>query len=383
MKLGYGRQWIDDDDIEEIVEVFRSDFISQGPKIKEFEKALCDYTGAKYCTAVSSGTAALHLAVSALDLPKGSEGITSAMTFIATANSMIYSGIEPVLCDIDPGSFLMDLGLLSEKINEKTGLIIPVHFAGLPCDMVEVEKIAGAGNNERIHVIEDAAHALGSKYPDGKKVGCCSHSDMTVFSFHPVKAITTGEGGAVTTNDENLFEKLISLRNHGFMKNASGHNEMRSLGFNYRMTDFQAAMGKSQLKKIDRFVERRRQIAECYISRLSDLQFISFQKVTAGSDSSWHIMVMLVDFERAGIDKNEFISDLRNEGIFTQVHYLPVHLHEYYRKNFGFKTGDFPVSEEYFLKALTIPLYPKMTDWEIEFVAGEIIKKNKQGKSIS
>ncbi|MBN1619654.1 UDP-4-amino-4,6-dideoxy-N-acetyl-beta-L-altrosamine transaminase [candidate division WOR-3 bacterium] len=369
MKIGYGRHWIGEEDIKEAADVLRSDFVSQGPRIEEFEKALCEYTGARFCVAVSSGTAALHLAIAALEISLGSEGVTSDMTFIATPNAMIYNGLKPVLCDIDPSNFLIDLNRLKEKIRRETKLVVPVHFAGLTCDMEEIEDIA---RSRGIYIVEDAAHALGSRYPDGKRVGCCDRSDLTTFSFHPVKAITTGEGGAVTTNDESLYRKMLALRNHGFVKNSSGVNEMRTLGFNYRMTDFQAVIGESQLKKLDGFIEIRRNIAEFYISSFNDFPLISFQKGAKESGSSWHIMVMLLDFERNGLDKNEFISGLRQKGIFTQVHYLPVHIHEYYRKNFGYRQGDFLASEEYYKKALTIPLYPKMTKEEMEYVSAWI-----------
>lgn len=369
MKIGYGRHWIDEEDIRVVADTLRSDFISQGRKIEDFERAFCEYTGARFCVALSSGTAALHLAIASLEIPVGSEGVTSDMTFVATPNAMIYNGLKPVLCDIDPSNFLISLSALKENIRNETKLIVPVHFAGLTCDMEEIENIA---RSRKIHIVEDAAHALGSRYPDGRKVGCCCRSDMTTFSFHPVKAITTGEGGAVTTNDESLYKKMLALRNHGFVKNSSGLNEMRALGFNYRMTDFQAALGESQLMKLDGFVERRRKIADFYMDSFKDFPGVGFQKGAHGSGSSWHIMVMLFDYEKAGLDKNIFRSLLSEKGIFTQIHYLPVHMHEYYKKNYGFSPGDFPNSEEYFKKALTIPLYPKMTEEEMEYVSESI-----------
>ena len=277
--IGYGHQYIDDSDIEAVVKVLKSDYLTQGPSVTQFEKTICEITGAKYCVSVSNATAGLHIAVATLGLKEGDEGITTPNTFLASSNCMVYNNVKPVFADINPVSYNIDPAEIEKHITDKTKLLVPVHFAGLPCEMEKINSIAKKHN---LHVIEDAAHAIGSQYADGSYVGNCKYSDMTVFSFHPVKTITTGEGGAVTTNDEKLYQKLLMLRSHGTTKDEnlltknSGpwYYEMQSLGFNYRMTDMQAALGCSQLAKLDWFKKRRREIVAAYNNAFAGMKYL-------------------------------------------------------------------------------------------------------------
>ncbi len=377
--LSYGKQQIDNDDISAVVETLRSDFLTQGPKVEEFEKALCDYTGAKYAVAFANGTATLHCAVASLNIEQNAEAITSPNTFVASSNCMAYNGIRPVFADIDSKTYNINPQEILKRISEKTRLIIPVHFAGQPCDMEQIYKIA---NKYRLYVIEDAAHAIGSRYADGSMVGNCRYSDMTSFSFHPVKTMTTGEGGAVTTNSKELYDKLKLFRSHGITRDPAllqqnhgiWYYEMQDLGYNYRITDIQAALGVTQLKKLDRFVDRRRKIVDFYNKRFSSVPCIITPFEASSVRSAFHLYVLQFDFIKLCINKNEFMNKLKLLNIGTQVHYIPVHIQPYYQKKFGYKSGDFPIAESYYEKALSIPLYPKMTDDDAEYVADNIIK---------
>ncbi len=375
--IGYGRQFIDKADVDAVVAVLTSDYLTQGPLVEKFEKGICEYTGAKYCVAVSSGTAALHLAVAALGIKPGMEGITSPNTFVATPNSMIYNDLFPVLADIDPTSYNIDPQKIEEKITPHTALVIPVHFAGRPCDMEAIKKIADRHN---LRIIEDACHAIGSDFPNGQKVGSCAHSDMTVFSFHPVKTITTGEGGAITTNDKNLYEKLKSLRSHGITKlpedspNKPGpwFYEMNDLGFNYRLTDIQAALGISQLKKIEGFKKRRADIVNQYNEAFSDLDWLSTPMPDKKRRICFHLYTVQIEFEKLGKTRKQVMTYLQEQGIGTQVHYIPVHLQPYYKKNYGYGPGDFPTAEAYYEKALTLPLFPGMDAADVQRVVSYV-----------
>lgn len=380
--INYGRQWIDKTDEKAVLDVMDSDLIAQGPKVEEFEKALCKKTGVKYCVVVSNGTAALHLAVLSLDIEKGSEGITSPNTFVASANCMLYNNLKPVLADIDEKTYNIDPKEILKKINRRTKLIIPVHFAGQVAEMREISKIAISRGKGKHHlfVIEDAAHALGSKYPDGGSVGNCKYSDMTTFSFHPVKTITTGEGGAITTNNRLLYKKLLLLRSHGITKNLKDLNqspgpwyyEMQDLGFNYRLTDIQAALGISQLKKLEKFVKVRRKIVRKYNQSFSSLSNVIIPYEKTDNFSAFHLYVIQIDFEKIGKSRKQVIKELDKKGIGTQVHYIPVYTQPYYKKVFGNKEKDFPVTEKYYENCLSLPLYPKMTDNEVNYVIKEV-----------
>jgi len=394
--INYGKHWIDDDDIAAVVGVLKSDFITQGPRIGDFEKSLADYVGAKYAVAVSSGTAALHLAVTTLNLDKGTEGITSPNTFAASANCFVYNGLTPIFADIDKNTYCIDPSEIKKRMTPQTRVVIPVHFAGQPCEM---ERIADITKNNKVHIIEDASHAIGSRYANGQMVGSCCYSDMATFSFHPVKTIATGEGGAITTNDKNLYEQLIMLRNHGITKDPSKfkiphssliihhsdltgpwYYEMQQLGFNYRMTDIQAVLGISQLKKIETFIERRRQIIKEYNRAFETIEWLTTPYEREGIFSAFHLYVLKIDFEKINKTRTQVMEELKAKGIGTQVHYIPVHLLPYYRENFGFKEGDFPRAEHYYHQCLSIPLYPRMTDEDVQQVIDAVYEVPKVPK---
>jgi len=379
--IPYGRQFIDDEDIQEVIKTLKSDFITQGPKIKEFESALCEYTEAKYAVAVSNGTAALHISCLAAGIRHNHEVITSPITFVASANCILYCGGKPVFADVQEDTINIDPEEIERKITRNTKAVIPVHFAGHPCDLEEIYAIAKKNN---LIVIEDACHALGAEYK-GSKIGSCKYSDLTVFSFHPVKSITTGEGGAVLTNNKKLYEKLLMLRNHGITKDptkftinhqlstindyGSWYYEMQELGFNYRLTDFQCGLGLIQLKKLDKFIQRRREIVEIYNKELSKIDEIILPKERPYVKSSWHIYyIRLKNFQK----RKKVFERLRKKGIGVQVHYIPVHLQPYYRNNFGYKEGDYPKAENYYNSTITLPLFVKLNKKQINYILNKI-----------
>ena len=370
--ISYGKQWIEDDDIHAVVNALKSDYLTQGPAIANFEKAICDYTSAKYCVTFSNATASLHCAVKALDISSGMEGITSPNTFVSSSNCMVYNSIKPVFADIDPDTYNISPVEIKNKITDKTRLLIPVHFAGRPCDM---EKISLMAREKSLFVIEDAAHAIGSNYPDGSKVGCCKHSDMTVFSFHPVKTMTTGEGGAVTTNSREIYEKLLLYRSHGITKNPDKlekndgpwYYEMQELGFNYRITDIQAALGISQLMKIETFKKRRNEIIQKYNAAFADIDWLRIPYPDSGN-SCFHLYIVLINFREINRSRLDVMKELRQKNIGTQVLYIPVYTQPYYRKKFGYGYGNCPNAEEYYQKSLALPLYPKMSNNDIEYI---------------
>ena len=371
--IGYGHQYIDDSDIEAVVNVLKSDYLTQGPSVSAFEKKICEITGAKYCVSVSNATAGLHIAVAALELGEGTEGITTPNTFLASSNCMVYNNVKPFFADIDPVSYNIDPMEIEKHISAKTKLLIPVHFAGLPCDMEKINTIAKKHN---LHIIEDAAHAIGSQYADGSYIGNCKYSDMTVFSFHPVKTITTAEGGAVTTNDEKLYQKLLMLRSHGVTKDeliltqnpGPWYYEMHSLGFNYRMTELQAALGVSQLKKLDFFKKRRREVIAMYNKAFADMRYLKTPYEPENVCSCFHLYVTQIDFESLGKSRAQVMKELRDKGIGTQVHYIPVPTQPYYKNTFGYKDGDYPVAEKYYEQELSLPLYPGLSDDDVNTV---------------
>ncbi|MBD5089985.1 MAG: UDP-4-amino-4,6-dideoxy-N-acetyl-beta-L-altrosamine transaminase [Clostridiales bacterium] len=371
MYIPYGRQCIEEDDIEAVVEVLCSDYVTTGPAVAEFEISVAEYTGAKYAVAVSNGTAALHVACLAAGIKEGDEVITTPITFAASANCVLYCGAKPVFADIEPDTYNIDPTKIEEKITSKTKAIIAVHFTGQPCKMDEIHEIAKKHN---LFVIEDAAHALGAEYK-GKKVG--SISDMTTFSFHPVKHITTGEGGMVTTNSKELYDRLILFRSHGITrderfleKNEGGwYYEQLDLGYNYRITDIQCALGISQMKKLDRFVERRREIAKRYNEAFSDVKGIQIPKQEADCHNSWHLYVIQV----LDKDRKEVFDTLRSKNIGVNVHYIPVYKHPYYQKN-GYERVCCKNAEQYYANAISIPMYPLLSKEEQEYVI-ETIKE--------
>jgi len=377
-QIPYATQWIEEDDILAVADALRSSNLTQGPLVEEFEKGVAEYCGAKYAVAVNSGTSALHIACLAAGISEGDEVVTSANTFTASANCVLYCGGKPVFADIEPDTALIDPVDIRKKLTKKTKAIIPVHFAGQPANMEEISKIAEENN---LKIIEDAAHAIGAKYrlknsQDWIKVGSCFHSDMTILSFHAVKQITTGEGGMVLTNDHDLYEKLVFFRSHGitrsikYMKETEGlwYYEMHDLGFNYRLTDIQCALGMNQLKKLDKFIARRKEIAIIYDDAFSEIEQIDFIKEKEGFDSSRHLYVILVDRR-----KNIFNLLFAETSIMVNVHYIPVYFHPYYQR-LGYERGLCPIAEEYYSRAISIPMFPKLANEEVEYVIGKIKK---------
>ena len=369
--IPYGTQWIDDDDINEVVKVLKSDWITTGPKIKEFEDALCAYLGCRYCVAVNSGTSALDIAVQSLELPKGSEVITTPFTFVATSNAILYNGLKPVFADICSDTFNIDPEDIRRKITKDTKAIIYVDYAGQPCDIKAIRDIADEFD---LYLIEDACHAIGAEY-DGKKVG--NFADLTIFSFHPVKHITTGEGGAVATEDEGLYKRLSLLRSHGIDKDAqdrygpdaSWAYDMKYLGRNYRMTDFQAALGISQLKKLDGFIDKRNELASRYNELLGDVGAVTLPMVKDNVCHAWHLYTILLD---ESINRDEFFKYMRSANIGVNLHYIPVYRHSYYVDNYGFDHEDFPVTEDVFKRIITLPLFPKLNEHELMYIYNKI-----------
>ena len=364
--IPYGRQDIDQADIQVVLEVLQSDWLTQGPAINRFEQAVADYCGVKYAVAVSNATAALHIACLAVGLVDQDWLWTTPNTFVASANCGLYCGAKVDFVDINPHTYNLSIDELERKLANasKQGslpkVLIPVHFAGQSCEM---DKIRALSQQYGFKVIEDASHAIGGKYQD-KRIGCCEFSDLAVFSFHPVKIITTGEGGMVLTNRKDLYEKLIRLRSHGITRDSSlmqgeshgaWYYQQLELGFNYRMTDIQAALGASQMQRLEEFVSRRRFLAQRYNQLLQNLP-ITLPHQYPDSESSWHLYVIRLHLDKIHKTHRQVFEELRQAGIGVNLHYIPVHTQPYYQ-NIGFKWGDFPKSETYYAEAISIPLY--------------------------
>jgi len=374
--LPYARQWIDRDDIKAVSDVLKTDWITQGPKVAEFEKLLSKYCKAKYAVAFSSGTAALHGASFAVGISKGDEVITTPITFAADANCVLYQGGKVKFADIKKDTYNIDPNEIKKQITSKTKAIIPVDYTGQPCDLDEIKKIAKKHN---LAVIEDGCHALGAEYKK-KKVG--GISDLTVFSFHPAKNITTGEGGMVLTNNEEYYDRLIQFRTHGITKdpkklkkNEGGwYYEMQYLGYNYRLTDIQCALGISQFKKLEKFVKKRREIVEKYNKALSNVEEIITPFEKKDVKSSYHLYMIQLKLEKLKADREKIFDALRKENVGVHVHYIPVHLQPYYQEKFGYKKGNYPVAEDFYNRALTLPLYPKMSADDVNDVINAVKK---------
>ena len=374
MFLPYGTQMIDETDVRAVMDVLRAPYLTQGPRVEEFERAIAARAGARYCVAFCNATSALHCAVRALGLGEGDEGITSPNTFVASANCMAYCGAIPVFADIDPRTYNVTAETMSARLTDRTRLLLPVHFAGQPCDMASIGALA---KSRGLRVIEDAAHAIGSLYADGSPVGNCRYSDMTVFSFHPVKTVTSAEGGAVTTNDPELFRLLALFRSHGITKDPAQmtrpspgpwYYEMLELGYNYRMTELQAALGHSQLRRLDAFKARRREIVTRYNEAFAGLPNVCTPYEAPGVSSCFHLYVPRFDFKAMGVTRAEFGNRLHSFEVGWQVLYIPVYTQPWYERTYGVRRGLCPNAEAYYDQALALPLYPKLTDDDVERV---------------
>lgn len=363
--IPYGKQTIDQDDIQAVVDVLKSDFLTTGPKIAEFEQTVADYVGAKYAVAISNGTSALHAACFAAGIGPGDEVITTPLTFAASANCVLYCGGTPVFADVDPKTYNIDPEDIRRKITDRTKAIIAVHLAGQPCDMDAIHSIA---REHGLIVIEDGAHALGSVYK-GKKVG--SMSDMTTFSFHPVKPITTGEGGMIVTDNEEFYKKMALFRSHGITRDDSMMTrndgpwfyQQFDLGYNYRITDIQCALGCSQMKKLDRFLARRKEIVARYNEAFADCDNIITPYQLSDTESGWHLYIVQVK----NCDRRQVFEAMREKGIGVNVHYIPVYMHPYYQEH-GYENVHCANAEEIYSHIISLPLYPGLTSEQQDYV---------------
>ena len=373
--LPYGHQSIDEADIQAVVDTLRSDWLTTGPRVAEFEEAFAARTGAQYAVSFSSGTAALHAAAFTAGLKAGDEAITSPFTFVATSNCVLYQNAVPVFADVSPDTLNLDPDLVANRVTSQTRAILPVDYAGHPADMTPIMELA---ERRGLVVIEDASHALGAEYK-GRPVGSVAH--MTVFSFHPVKHITTGEGGMVTTDNPKFAETLRRFRNHGISSDArqrqsagQWHYEMVLLGFNYRLTDIACALGIQQLKKLDANLLRRRQIAERYTAAFREIPELISPAVRDEVNPAWHLYPVRLDRGKLKTDRGQVFQALRAENIGVNVHYIPVHRHPYYSERFGYRGGEYPVAEEAYDRLISLPMFHGMTDEDVDDVIRAVIK---------
>lgn len=377
--LPYGRQFIDDDDVASVVDVLRSDWLTCGPKVEEFERAFAAKLGVEYAVAVNSGTAALHAAACAAGIGPDDEVIVPPITFVATANCVAFLGARPIFCDVEQSTLLLDPQKVAGCLSPRTKAIIAVDYAGHPCDYDALHELARQHN---IMVMADACHALGATYR-GRPVGTLTA--LNTFSFHPVKHITTAEGGMITTSDRVLYQRMMEFRNHGITRrtdafemtmadtmtasaDAMWYYEMQALGYNYRLSDLNCALGLAQLRKLDRFVARRREIADRYTERLVDCPLVTLPSVHPWAESAWHLYPIRIDFTRLRRSRAEIMNKLRGMGIGTQVHYIPVYLHPYYRRRWGYKNGLCPIAEKAYEQLLSLPIFYSMTDDDVDYV---------------
>jgi len=381
--ISYGKQSIDQSDINAVIDVLNSDWMTQGPAVETFENDLNNYFGAKHACAVSNGTTALHTAGLALGWQNGDIVITSPITFLASANCIIYTAATPDFVDIDPVSYTIDPNLVEEKvkahqsIGKKVKAIIGVDYAGHPCDWNALRNIA---DKYDLQLVNDNCHALGATYFDDKQYAI-KYADVVTQSYHPVKHITTGEGGAVLTNNPEIDEKVRRLRTHGMTKDPNQlikndgpwYYEMHDLGFNYRITDFQCALGSSQLKKLDQFVIKRRNIAQKYNESFLNNDNLKKPEAHKSVDHAYHLYPLQIDFEKLPLTKVEFFEKMKELGINLQVHYIPIHLQPFYKKNYGFEIGDFPVSESFYRCELSLPIYPGLSKESVDLVINKIL----------
>ena len=374
-RLPYGRQWLDDDDIAAVVEVLRSDWLTTGPKVAEFERTFADFVGAKEAVAVSNGTAALHAAMYAIGIGSGDEVIVPPMTFAASANCVVFQGGTPVFADVDPDTLLLDPAQVEAKITPCTKAIIAVDYTGQACDYDVLRAIT---DRHGPILVADACHAVGGSYK-GRPVG--SLADLNIFSFHPVKHITTGEGGMITTDDPNLARRMRVFRNHGITtdhrqreQRGSWFYKMMDLGYNYRLTDFQCALGMSQLSKLPGWVARRQEIARRYDAAFAETPAVDTLGVREGVSHAYHLYVIQLDLAQLEATRAEVFAALRAEGIGVNVHYIPVHLHPFYRERFGTGPGSCPVAETAYERLVTLPIFPRMSDDDVDDVIAAVYK---------
>ncbi len=381
--IPYAKQSISEQDIEAVAKVLRSDFITQGPVVVQFEQAIAEYCGADYTIAVSHGTAALHLACLALDVGEGDSVWTSPNSFVASANCALYCGAKIDFIDIDPQTYNISMTQLKDKLklaeqnNTLPKVLIPVHFSGQSCDMQAIKSLS---QQYGFSIIEDAAHALGGEYQK-TKIGSCHYSDISIMSFHPAKMITSGEGGMLLTNRQDLADSIEQLRSHGITRNpeqmkgashGSWYYQQLDLGFNYRITDIQAALGLSQLQRLDDFVSQRRALAKHYNEKLQGLALtIPWQH--PDTQSSWHLYVICLQLEHLNVGRKQIFDLLRQAGVGVHVHYIPIHTQPFYQEK-GFKEGDFPASEAYYATALTLPLFAEMSVEQLDFIVDNLTK---------
>jgi perosamine synthetase len=369
--ISYGRQFIGVDDIQSVTETLQGAYLTGGPAVESFEKALADYCGAKHAVAVSNGTAALHLAMLAARIGPGMRVLTSANTFLASANCAAYVGAIPDFADIELQTYNMSAATLKSAWREDVKAVVAVDFAGQPCDM---PSIAALARERGAVVIEDAAHAIGSRFVyQGKeyKVGGHPWADMTTLSFHPVKTITTGEGGAIVTDNDSYAARCRMLRSHGVVRQPEQepwYYEMQELGYNYRITDIQCALGVSQLKKLEGFRERRSRIVEAYNEAFRGIKSLSIPYCAVSNKPCWHLYVIQFDFKALGLSRSEVMGSLSNQGVGSQVHYIPTHLQPFYQNQYGYRAGKCPQAEMYYQQCLSLPLYPAMTDDNVQKV---------------
>jgi UDP-4-amino-4,6-dideoxy-N-acetyl-beta-L-altrosamine transaminase len=382
--ISYGKQNIDKDDIAAVVDVLKGNWLTQGPAVEIFENDLKSYFGAQHACAVSNGTAALHLAGLALGWQPGDIIITSPLTFLATANCIVYAGATPDFVDINPMTYTIDPSLVDEKVKfyqskgKKVKAIIGVDYAGHPCDWKALRKIADKYN---LQLVNDNCHALGAAYYEDKQYAV-KYADVVTQSYHPVKHITTGEGGAIFTKDPSIDEKIRRLRTHGITKGSDvlGNNdgpwyyEMHEVGYNYRITDFQCALGSRQLKKLVSFVEKRRGIANRYNDSFANIENLKIPKAQSAVEHSYHLYPLQIDFEKISLTKVQFFEKMKKAGINLQVHYIPIHLQPYYRKKYGLQKGEFPVSENFYYNELSLPIYPDLSINDISLVVDNILE---------
>ncbi len=380
--IPYGKHHINESDIQAVVDVLRSGTLTQGRYVEAFEKAVADYVGARFAVAVSSGTAALHLCALAAGVGPGDEVLTTPITFVASANAALYAGAKVVFADVERNTINLSPASLKQKLVEHPNVkaVIPVHFAGLACDMVAIKQLADQAGAV---VIEDGAHALGASYPDGTRVGACTHSLMTIFSFHPVKAIAAGEGGMITTNDESVYRKLLRLRSHGVNKlddpfllpeqaaDAEGPNpwyyEMQELGFHYRITDIQSGLAASQMKQLGAFMAHRKALVERYDRAFANNTLVRLAQTVEKSGSGNHIYPVRIDFASIGKTRRQIMLALREQGVGSQVHYIPVPMHPFYQR-MGHDPADYPEAMHYYSEALTLPLFFDLSFEQQDFV---------------